>query len=179
MNRAAQLAVIVALAAVSFAVGLVLRHSSQDQASSAIPPAFAADGLMTARLPDTEGKPQALEQWRGKVLVVNFWATWCAPCREEIPAFMKVQDKWSTRGLQIVGIAIDDIDKIRPYLAELKINYPVLVAGADGVDLTRQAGNRLGGLPFTVVFDRKGGRVHTQLGGINQQKLEALLEPLL
>jgi thiol-disulfide isomerase/thioredoxin len=179
MNGGARLAVVVAVAVVSLAAGLVLRQSSQDQAPSAIPPAFAADGLMTARLPDTEGKPQALEQWRGKVLVVNFWATWCAPCREEMPAFMKVQDKWSTRGLQIVGIAIDDVDKIRPYLAELKINYPVLVAGADGIDLTRQAGNRLGGLPFTVVFDRKGGRVYSQLGGINQQKLEALLEPLL
>jgi thiol-disulfide isomerase/thioredoxin len=133
---------------------------------------------MSTRLPDIDGRPQALEQWRGKVLVVNFWATWCAPCREEIPAFMKVQDKWSARGLQIVGIAIDDTDKVRPYIAELRINYPILVGGLDGIELARQAGNRLGGLPFTVVFDRKGGAVHSQLGGVNQQKLEALLEPL-
>ncbi len=134
---------------------------------------------MAARLPDTEGRTRALEQWRGKVLVVNFWATWCTPCREEIPAFIKVQDKWGTRGLQIIGIAIDDNDKVRPYAAELKINYPILVAGLDGIELARQAGNRLGGLPFTVVFDRQGGAVHSQLGGVTQQKLEALIQPLL
>ena len=179
MNRAARLTVVVAVATMSLAVGLVLRVTGQDPARSAIPPASAAGGLMTARLPDIDGRPQALEQWRGKVLVVNFWATWCAPCRQEIPAFVKVQDKWSARGLQIVGIAIDDTDKVRPYVAELKINYPILIAGADGIELVRQAGNRLGGLPFSVVFDRNGGLVHSQLGGVSQQKLEALLEPLL
>ena len=178
MNRTAQLGVVAMVAAASLAVGLVLRLSGHDQAPSAIPPASAAGGLMTARLPDIDGRPQALEQWRGKILVVNFWATWCAPCREEIPAFMKVQDKWSSRGLQVVGIAIDDADKVRPYIAELKINYPILVGGLDGIELTRQAGNRLGGLPFTVVLDRKGGAVHSQLGGVTQQKLEALVEPL-
>jgi thiol-disulfide isomerase/thioredoxin len=179
MNSATRLSVVAAVAIASLALGLVLRLSGQDRAPSAIPPASAARDLMTARLPDIDGRPQALEQWRGKVLVVNFWATWCAPCREEIPAFMKVQDKWSTRGLQVVGIAIDDADKVRPYIAELKINYPILVGGLDGIELARQAGDRLGGLPFTVVFDRKGGAVHSQLGGVNQQKLEALLEPLL
>jgi len=177
-RKAARLMVVVAVAATSLAVGVVLRLSGPNQAESAIPTASAAGGLMSTRLPDIDGRPQALEQWRGKVLVVNFWATWCAPCREEIPVFMKVQDKWSARGLQIVGIAIDDTDKVRPYIAELRINYPILVGGLDGIELARQAGNRLGGLPFTVVFDRKGGAVHSQLGGVNQQKLEALLEPL-
>jgi thiol-disulfide isomerase/thioredoxin len=179
MNSTARLAVVVGVAAVSLAVGLVLGLSDQGRAPSAIARASAAGGLMTARLPDIEGRPQALEQWRGKVLVVNFWATWCAPCREEIPVFMKVQDKWAARGLQVVGIAIDDTDKVRPYAAELKINYPILVGGLDGIELARQAGNRLGGLPFTVVFDRGGATVHSQLGGVNQRKLEALLEPLL
>src|SRR6476660_1007344 len=109
MSSAARLVVVVAVAVASLALGLVLRLNGGDRAPSAIPPASAAGGLMTARLPDIDGRPQALEQWRGKVLVVNFWATWCLPCREEIPAFMKVQDKWSTRGLQVVGIAIDDV----------------------------------------------------------------------
>jgi len=179
MTRAAQLVVVAAVAAASLAAGLVLRLSGEDQVPGAIPPASAAGGLMTVRLPDIDGRPQTIEQWRGRVLVVNFWATWCAPCREEIPALMRVQEKLAARGLQIVGIAIDDIDKVRPYVAELKINYPILVGGLDGIELTRQAGNRLGGLPFTVVFDRKGGAAHSQLGGVNQQKLEALLEPLL
>jgi thiol-disulfide isomerase/thioredoxin len=179
MNRASRLAVVAAVATVSLAVGVALRLSGQDAMSNALPPASAAGGLMAARLPDIDGRPQPLEQWRGKVLVVNFWATWCAPCREEIPAFMKVQERWSAKGLQIVGIAIDETDKVRPYVAELKINYPILVGGLDGIELARQAGNRLGGLPFTVVFNREGATVHSQLGGVNQRKLEALLEPLL
>lgn len=179
MTKATRLVVVAAVAAASLAAWVGLRLSGQDQAPDPIPLASAAGSLMTARLPDIDGRPQALEQWRGKVLVVNFWATWCAPCREEIPAFMKVQDKWSGRGLQVIGIAIDDTDKVRPYVASMKINYPILVGGLDGIELTRQAGNRLGALPFTVVFDRKGTAVHSQLGGVNQQKLEALLDPLL
>jgi thiol-disulfide isomerase/thioredoxin len=178
MIRGVQVTIVVVAAAAALAAGSLLRLGSRDQAASAIPAASAAAGLMAARLPDTDGRTRALEQWRGKVLVVNFWATWCTPCREEIPAFIKVQDKWGTRGLQIIGIAIDENDKVRPYAAELKINYPILVAGLDGIELARQAGNRLGGLPFTVVFDRQGGAVHSQLGGVTQQKLEALIEPL-
>jgi thiol-disulfide isomerase/thioredoxin len=151
---------------------------SSAEPTTAISPASAAAGLITARLPDLDGRQQGLEQWRGKVLVVNFWATWCAPCRDEIPVFMKVQEKWAGRGLQIIGIAIDDTDKVRPYATELKINYPILVGGLDGIELARQAGNRLGGLPFTVILDRKGGVMHSQLGSVNQQKLETLLDPL-
>ena len=179
MTRAAQLGVVAAVAAVALAAGIVLRPEARDQTANPIPPASAAAELMSVRLPDLDGRPQALEQWRGKVLVVNFWATWCAPCREEIPAFIRVQDRWAAKGLQVVGVAIDETDKVRPYAAELKINYPILVGGLDGIELARQAGNRLGGLPFTVVFNRQGGAVHSQLGRVDQQKLEALVQSLL
>jgi thiol-disulfide isomerase/thioredoxin len=179
MTRGVQVAIVVTVAAAALAAGAMLRLGSRDQAATAIQPAPTVASLMSARLPDTHGRSQALEQWRGKVLVVNFWATWCTPCREEIPAFINVQDKWGTQGLQIVGIAIDENDKVLPYAAALKINYPILVGGLDGIELAQQAGNRLGGLPFTVVFDRRGAAVHSQLGGVTQQKLEALIQPLL
>jgi len=179
VNKAAQLVMIGAVAAVALAAGVTIRLGERDEAGSAVAAASAAAGLMATRLPDIEGRPQALEQWRGKVLVVNFWATWCAPCREEIPAFIRAQERWGTKGLQIVGIAIDEKDKVRPYAAELKINYPILIGGLDGIELARQAGNRLGGLPFTIVFDRQGRLAHSQLGGVNEQKLDALVQPLL
>jgi thiol-disulfide isomerase/thioredoxin len=178
MKRTTQLAITATVAAAALAAGLVLRPDARTQ-TGPVAPASAAAGLMLARLPDMEGRPQPLAQWRGKVLVVNFWATWCVPCRAEIPAFVRVQERWAAKGLQVVGIAIDETDKVRPYAAELKINYPILVGGLDGIELARQAGNRLGGLPFTVVFDREGETAHTQLGGIDQQKLEALIRPLL
>jgi thiol-disulfide isomerase/thioredoxin len=179
MTGRRQIAVLVLGAAVALAAGITVRSSRHDPVDAAVSTAAAAPGLMTTRLPDMDGKPLALEHWRGKVLVVNFWATWCVPCREEIPAFIKVQDKLGAKGLQIVGIAVDQLDKVRPYAAEMKINYPILVGDLEAVDLARQAGNRLGGLPFTAVFDRHGKAVHTQLGGINQQKLEAMVQPLL
>jgi thiol-disulfide isomerase/thioredoxin len=179
MSKVRQIAIFVAVAAAATAAGVLLHLGGQGPVDTAVPSASAATGLMAARLPDLEGRPRSLEQWRGNVLVVNFWATWCAPCRKEIPAFIKVQNKLGPQGLQIVGIAVDQNDKVRPYAAEMKINYPILVGDLEAIDLARQAGNRLGGLPFTVVFDRKGVAVHSQLGGINEQKLTALVQPLL
>jgi len=181
VTRGAKLAIFLAAAGSALVAGLAVRLTGWSEPATPIASAAAAGvaGLMAAQLPDTKGQRQALEQWRGQVLVVNFWATWCTPCRQEIPEFIKVQEKWASRGVQVVGIAVDDDDKVRPYAAQLKINYPILIAGLDGIELARQAGNRLGGLPFTVILNRKGGLAHTQLGGVNEQKLEALVQPLL
>lgn len=135
--------------------------------------------LMAARLPDLDGNAQPLDQWRGKIVVVNFWATWCAPCREEIPLFVKLQNKYGDRGLQFVGIAIDQPEKVRPYAAELGMNFPVLIGGIDAIGLTRTLGNRAGVLPFTVVLDRSGKAVQKQVGAVKEAQTEALLAGLL
>jgi len=135
--------------------------------------------LMAAKLPDLDAHPQTLEQWRGKVIVVNFWATWCAPCREEIPALVKFQRDFGPKGVQIVGIAIDAADKVRPYAANMKMNYPILIGDADGVELVQRAGNPLGGLPFTVILDRRGNAVHSHLGSLTADKLLEVIQPLL
>jgi len=131
--------------------------------------------LMAAALPDIEGKRQALAQWRGKVLVVNFWATWCLPCLEEIPAFVQMQEKFGNQGLQFVGIAIDNPVKVRDFAVKYRMNYPVLVGELDAIELARAVGNKFGGLPFTVIVDRKGRLIGTELGGLNEQKLTAII----
>jgi thiol-disulfide isomerase/thioredoxin len=130
-------------------------------------------------LPDLARQPQALKQWLGQVVVVNFWAPWCPPCREEIPGFIRLQDRLGSQGLRFVGVALDDEGKVQAYVDETGINYPVLLGGMDAVKLGQAAGNRLGGLPYTVVFDRGGNAVASLVGGISEARLEGLVKPLL
>jgi thiol-disulfide isomerase/thioredoxin len=127
------------------------------------------------RLPDLGGTPQALTQWRGKVVVLNFWATWCAPCREEIPLFVKLQNQYGAQGLQFVGVAIDQPEKVKPYAAELGMNFPILIGGVEAIDLTRTLGNRASVLPFTVIVGRDGRIVASEIGVMHRAKLEPVL----
>ena len=138
-----------------------------------------AEALLDLRLPDLEDRPRTIGEWRGKVLVVNFWATWCAPCREEIPLFVKLQSRYAARGLQFIGIAIDQPDKVKPFAAEYGMNFPVLMAGVDVIDLGRKLGNKAGVLPFTVVLARDGRIADTAVGAAKPEKLEPLLTSLL
>jgi thiol-disulfide isomerase/thioredoxin len=125
------------------------------------------------------GREQALEQWRGKVLVVNFWATWCAPCREEIPDFVRLQDELGAKGLQFVGIAIDQADKVGQFQKEFSINYPLLIGGYGAIELSRALGNRLGALPFTALVGRDGDVAYVHMGPLKEAQLRALANKLL
>jgi len=135
--------------------------------------------LLGVSLPNTDGQEQALAQWKGKVLVVNFWATWCVPCREEMPEFVKLQSELGERGLQFVGIAIDEPAKVKQFAAELGLNYPALVGGYGAVELSKALGNSLGALPYTLIVDRSGNISHKQLGPIKTSDLRNILGRLL
>ncbi len=146
---------------------------------SATPSPVAAPALMGLSLPDVTGKEQRLDQWKGKVIVVNFWATWCAPCREEMPEFIKAQTEFGAKGVQFVGIAVDQADKIAQFEKEIGLNYPSLVGGFGAMELSKTLGNTLMALPFTVIVDRQGAIVHTQLGILKPEKLNAVVKQLL
>lgn len=174
-NRWVRYSFFALVAILAFGLGIWLNPERQ----SGAPEPSAAEAIYAIRLPDLRNQPQKLDQWRGKVLVVNFWATWCEPCRKEIPLFVQAQEKYSAKGLQFVGISIDQADKTSEFARNFSINYPNLIGTFDTVEISRLAGNKRRVLPFTIVLDRKGQIAATELGGITQEKLEALIKPLL
>jgi thiol-disulfide isomerase/thioredoxin len=167
----------VGLGVLALVAGVTWRVVSDDTGSSSA----RLDGttLLALALPDTAGREQPLKQWKGKVVVVNFWATWCEPCREEMPRFVKLQDEYGDKGLQFVGIAIDQVDKVQRFSSEIHLNYPTLIGGYGAIELSKSTGNRYGALPFTVVIDRAGAIVHTQLGPIKDAQLRQIIVQLL
>lgn len=176
-RRQGTLLVFALAGAVAVAAGLLWRQLASD----ALPASATRDGatLLALALPDPEGKQESLGQWKGKLLIVNFWATWCEPCKEEMPRFIQLQNRYGARGLQFVGIAIDQADKVRRFAKDIDLNYPTLVGGYGAIELSKTLGNRLGALPFTVVLDRAGGVVHTQLGPLKDAQLQAMIGQLL
>jgi len=128
---------------------------------------------------DVNGTKYTRASLVGKVVVVNFWATWCAPCREEMPEFIKAQQQHGAQGLQFVGIAVDQADKVEQFAKEIGLNYPTLIGGFGAMELSKSLGNKLMALPFTVVLDRKGEIVHTQLGELKPAKLQSIITQLL
>lgn len=172
----------VAVALLALASGFLFRSQepgvplTRDVPTSA---GAAANPALQVSLATLDDGKASLAQWQGKVLVVNFWATWCAPCRKEIPEFVKMQTELEAKGLQFIGIAIDDAEAVRTYAKQIGINYPILVGELDATELGRALGNEMGGLPYTVVFDRGGRVVKTLLGGTNEAHLTPILQPLL
>ena len=136
------------------------------------------DALRSAALVDLAGKRRPAAEWEGQVLVWNFWATWCAPCREEIPLLIATREKYKTLGVEVVGIAIDNAVKVREFSSSFAISYPVLLAGTDGLEIMRKLGNNSGGLPYTLVVDRNGKVVHRKLGALKAGDLDVVLRPL-
>lgn len=137
--------------------------------------AGAVEELLSLSLEDAGGGRQALRQWQGRLLVVNFWATWCPPCLKEMPGFSRLQGRLSGKGVQFVGIGIDSADKIREFARTVPISYPLLVAPADTLNLARKFGNHSDGLPYTVVLDPKGRVLATRLGAWSETDLEKFL----
>jgi thiol-disulfide isomerase/thioredoxin len=142
------------------------------------PQPSATANFFAQSMNDSEGKPQALSQWKGKPLVVNFWATWCPPCVEEMPELSALQREVLNKNIQIIGIGIDSPSNIAEFSSKYKIHYPLYTSGMSGTDLSRQFGNQAGGLPFTVLIGADGQIKKRYLGRLNMEELRKDLASL-
>lgn len=162
---------LIALAFAGIGIWFGVRHHTPAPPES---PAVAA--LFAQQFEDVDGKVQSLSRFHGKTLVVNFWATWCAPCVEEMPELTALQQEVASRNIQIVGIGIDSPSNIRTFADKYKIAYPLFMGGMTGTDLSRNLGNQTGGLPFTVIIDAEGEVRKTYLGRLKMEQLRSDLD---
>lgn len=135
-------------------------------------------GVPEFRLADLEGQPIDSSQWTGQVLVLNFWASWCPPCIQDLPILVAAQQQFADAGVRVVGIAVDRPEDAREFVTRYPVNYPILIADVEAIALSKRLGNRVEGLPFTAVVDRRGRRLWGQVGGLweREQDLLAALE---
>lgn len=139
-------------------------------AAAPVYPAFA--------LPDLQGKQRDFLEWRGKHTLLNFWATWCAPCRREIPLLKAFQDEHGPDGIQVIGIAVDFPDMVASYAEAVEFNYPVLIGQEDAMAVAETSGIEFVGLPFTMIVAADGELLNAHIGEIHEPDLDHIVEVL-
>lgn len=164
------------LALVMLALGVpVTAAAGEGAAAGQANPSAAA--IFAESFNGLDGKPVALSFLQGKVAVVNFWATWCAPCRKEIPDLVEAHQKYQARDVAFVGIAVEDgAERVGDFAKAYGMNYPILLGEEKGIALLQALGNAVAGLPFTVVIDARGNIVATKRGAMDRARLERALQ---
>ena len=161
-----------AAAAVFGGIGLAWRTHRARQVVREIDPAF---WQLTFATP--EGGSLRMEGLRGKPLLVNFWATWCPPCVQELPLLSSFYNLNAVKGWQVIGLAVDSLDPVKRFLRQAPVTFPVALAGASGIELSRGLGNLTGVLPFTVVLGADGVVRHRKIGTLTSDELQSWAGP--
>ena len=158
------------------------RSSSQYTDSTA--PALTAASIVGKHrpdfsLPDLDGQLRSISEWDGKVIALNFWATWCPPCLKEVPEFVSLQAKYQAAGLQFIGVALQKPEEVRQFVDDHGMNYPVLTGELEVIKLAESYGNDIGALPYTVIIDRNGQVAHVKPGVLPTEEAESIINRLL
>lgn len=137
--------------------------------------AGSASALLSTALPGLDGKSHRIDDWNGAVRIVNFWATWCAPCRSELPLLSATRLQWQGRRVEVIGVAVDSVEEVRSFIAENRLAYPMLVAQQQGQALMRTSGNAYASLPFTLLLDAQGRILQRHAGALDARLLHEWL----
>lgn len=182
-NRTNLLIVILAIASAGVGLGLssMLRPSATHLAVAADDDVLdVGDQIDDIGLPDRDGKPRRLSEWSGKLVVMNFWASWCGPCREEMPMLDALRARHASNGVEVIGVASEDAADALGFLEHNPVSYPILInAPDDPLDVSLHLGNTQSVLPYTVLIGRDGRLLATRIGNFSEQSLEKWIAPFL
>jgi len=168
--------IIILAAVIALGGGIIARHFLS---SPAVEAQQATSPLPDFSFPDASGKTRHSAEWQGKIRIINFWATWCPPCIKEIPEFIELQKRYGDKGVQFVGIAIEEREPVAEYLESIAINYPILIGGDGAVALAQQMGNSINAVPFTAVVNREGQIIYRQPGAFSNEQIVKIITPLI
>jgi len=141
--------------------------------------ALSTQVLFASQLSNVNGVSQNLSQYKGKIIILNFWATWCPPCLEEMPELSALNTEYKNKNVQVLGVAVDELSLVKEFSKESPVSYPLFAAENEGMELGGGLGNDKGILPYTVIINANGTVVDTYFGRINKSLLESALQPLL
>ncbi len=165
--------IILGLAVRHFAINPIYDNPANNKAEISSAPLF------TTPLTNIQGTQQNLSEYKGKIIVLNFWATWCPPCREEMPELSQLQLEHKSKNVVVLGIAEDELPLVKEYLQSSPVTYPIFIAENEGMNLGADLGNDKGVLPYTVIIGADGRVIDTFYGRISKALLEKSLQNLL
>jgi len=148
-----------------------------DRETSAQESGQLAESLPEFSMLDPDGEERHIDEWEGDILVINFWGTWCAPCREEVPLLIELQEEYADRDVTVLGIALDEAEPVKRFAEDFGINYPLLVGENKTLEVLEAFGSATLGLPHTFVVNREGKIVNFHLGLIEADDVEPMMAP--
>lgn len=180
MNRVLPILGLLVVAAVAGYAGMKLGQRAmlppEQPAPRGLEVAREGDLAPAIELPDLDGRPRALSEWQGQPVLVNFWASWCGPCIEEMPLLDEFAREQGTGGVQVLGIALDDLEPVQAFLAQVPVAYPILMDQPGPTDSSVQLGNSRGVLPYSVLLNAEGRVLREKLGVFTRRELQGWAE---
>lgn len=162
--------------ALFYAARIPVQNTPAPAATIDSPTAMATESHPSFSMPDVDGTIRDFSEWDGKSRILNFWATWCAPCRREIPLLKAFQDEQSGNGFQVIGIAVDFAEEVARYAEAAEFNYPILVGEQDAMALAESSGIQFGVLPFTMFIASDGEYIGAFIGELHRQHLDTVVD---